>query len=544
MASVLGIHRDPWHDTGAALVYTNLGKRQLVSVSEERLDRVKDSRNYPEKSIQYCLQDACFDSFDDINLFCADFIQNKTWNDDIFKKKSVSDPHRFDCQHNINGEPKLRLINHHLCHAASAAYTSGYREATVLVVDGRGSNQETQSIYSFENNSLKLLEQTTDIGIGLLYASITQSIGFKLLQEGKTMGLAPYGKALFEEYGPVIDFKGHFEGVSTDYSAICNHGTYDLLDVSYRNWSELEKRIAAYQVQLECERAMLHLAGYARSLTGLRNLCITGGVALNSVANKKILDARLFDSVYINPCCSDTGIALGSALYGYHVLLDQPYLETTTTTAFIGKRYSNDQVKESITSSIDDANFKVDCIKDKTLLANTAARLLDENKVVGICCGRSEIGPRALGNRSIMMSARIAGNKDILNSRVKHREAYRPFAPICLYEYADQYFDIEQECRYMLFVPLVHKDKRAVIPAVTHVDGSARLQTVSHYEQSFTRDLLLAYYVLTKIPVLINTSFNDNNEPIVETPDDAIKSFQRCNLDALIFDNYLITKLL
>lgn len=355
------------------------------------------------------------------------------------------------------------------------------------------------------------------------------------------MGLAPYGKQLLEARGPVIDMTGNYNGIETDYSHICEDNSYNLLHASPEKWDQEQKIIASYQVQAECESAMLHLAQYARDSVPSKNLCITGGVALNSVANTKILGADIFDNVYINPCCSDTGIPLGAALYGYHCIGDIPYNESKSSTAYLGKQYASSDVETSIEVIKKESTYRTIRFSDSRQLAKAVAKILDTNNIIGVWSGRSEIGPRALGNRSILMSARLASNKDDLNLKVKHREQFRPFAPICLEEYYREYFEIDRPCRYMLFVPLVKDSKRTLIPAVTHVDDTARLQTIDSDEQTVSRLILEEYFKLTGIPVLINTSFNDNSEPIVESPDHAFDCFKRCSLDALVLGDYLIT---
>lgn len=534
-STCVGIHRDPWHDTGASAVCEVDGERRIICLTEERFNREKDSRGYPLHSLNECLRFLGLDNFGDVEAIASDYIIRESWTEDYNKRLSIVDPNNIDSYN-------LTILNHHLCHAASAVYTSGFNECAILVVDGRGSARETQTLFHFYDSQFHLIERTTNIGIGLLYAAVTQAIGFKLLQEGKTMGLAPYGSTYFSQNGPILDFKGVFSGISTDYSSICINNSYDLRSIDSKKWSDIQKKIVAYQVQQECERVMLHLASYAKSKTQSSNLCISGGVALNSVANKKILDSSLFENIHINPNCSDTGIPLGAALYAYHNILNKPYTENSTTSAYLGKVYSQDDYNLVLDSLSSRNDIVVTNYSSTSECAAAAARILDKNMIVGVCYGRSEIGPRALGNRSILMSAREANNKDILNSRVKHREAFRPFAPICLEEHAANYFDIKRPCQYMLFVPQVKSNMVESIPAVTHVDGTARLQTISSSEDTITRLILEEYFSITGIPVLINTSFNDNNEPIIESPLDALSCFDRCMLDGLVLGTSLILR--
>ena len=339
--SCIGIHRDPWGNTGASAVCEINNERKIICLTEERFDREKDSRKYPQNSLKECLDFLGIKNFNDADAIACDYIVRKSWSEDYNKRLPIVDPYNID-------KDKIRILNHHLCHAASAVYTSGFNECAVLVVDGRGSDRETQTLFHFYDSEFHLVEKTTNIGIGLLYSAITQAIGFKLFQEGKTMGLAPYGMNNFSHREPFLDFKGKFSGISTDYSSFCINNSYELKEIDPSNWTDIQRKVSAYQVQQECEKAMLYLAKYAKSKTQSTNLCLSGGVALNSVANKKILDSGLFENIHINPNCSDTGISLGAALYAYHNLLKRPYIEKSSTTAFLGKIYSQDEYKNTI----------------------------------------------------------------------------------------------------------------------------------------------------------------------------------------------------
>lgn len=530
--AVLGIHKDPWHNTGASIVYEIDGKVDVVYVAEERLDRKKDSREFPQRAIEACMKHAGLSSFSELDLVVMDYIAYRDdWKKDYFKT-----PCKTDVFLNEIDPDKLHIINHHLAHAAASYYSSTLSESAILVVDGRGSDKETQSLFVGRANDIQLIEKSKDIGIGLLYASVTQLIGFGLLQEGKTMGLAPYGSPAVtgKKHEKLLPIKGKFSGVSADYSDLCIEDSYELrvpIDVS----SPERKAQAAFEVQEECEHEMLRLAKYARETTGLKNLCIGGGVGLNSVANYKVLEAKLFDNLYINPACSDTGIALGAALWGYHALLGRPRL-TEPLTPFVGPVYSKQDIDAAILPHGDLYRISGDESFER------AADLLAKNFIVASFQDRSEMGPRALGNRSIMMSPLTQENKDVLNARVKFRESFRPFAPACMLEHVQEYFEIDVPSPYMLLVPDVRSDKRTVIPAVTHVDGSGRLQTLTADLNPVFYRLASLFKARTGVPVLLNTSFNVNGEPIVETPDDAIRCFKNTNIDALLIDNNLLIK--
>jgi carbamoyltransferase len=301
---------------------------------------------------------------------------------------------------------------------------------------------------------------------------------------------------------------------------------------------------AAFEVQHECEAALLHLAKHAAAQTRSPYLCISGGVALNSVANYKILQSGLFKDIFINPAASDTGIPLGAALHGYHHLLRQGKTYDTIS-PYLGPDYAAETVRDAIEAyrgtPYDFQAFEGFKLVSEDAL-DRAVEMLADNKIVACWHGRSEMGPRALGNRSILMSPRRPENKDILNSLVKHREAFRPFAPAILEEFTSDYFEIDRPSPYMLLVPTVRAEKRRVIPAVTHADGTGRLQTVTKEFNPHFYAIIKKFHELTNVPVILNTSFNVAREPIVETPEDAIRCFLGTGIDALLLGNNLLVK--
>jgi len=524
---VLGIHKNPWHNTGAAMIKSvDGGKVEFAFISEERLDRIKDSRSFPILSIKSCMEKLGVENSIDIDLVVMDYIENKDWRRD--NKQGDMEVHEFMTE--IPDE-KIITINHHLAHAYSVFYSSGFSESAILVVDGRGSQKETQSLYNADSyGNIHLIEKTENIGIGLLYSSVTQMIGFKLLQEGKTMGLAPYGVDK-----KILNLKQDYNGISTNYSHMLETGKYTFVNQSSLDLSKFqEKANVAFEVQQECESAMLHLARHAKVKTKSTKLCITGGVALNSVANYKVLQSGVFDDIFINPACSDSGIPLGCVLYGFHHHFNHPR-DYSLISPFIGNSYSDRDRLSAINaysgySVIEDVSFEY------------TVSLLSENKIVACHQGASEMGPRALGNRSILMSPIFAENKNILNLRVKHREDFRPFAPACLEEYAQEYFEIDRPSPFMLFVPNVKAEKKHLLPAVTHVDSTGRLQTLTSTRNQHFYKIVQQFYKKTGVPVLLNTSFNVAGEPIVETPENAIECFLGTDIDALILGKFLLIK--
>jgi carbamoyltransferase len=289
--NILGLHRDPWHNTGAAAVSVKDGKPRFANLAEERLDRVKDSRHFPLSSARACMEELGVESFDDLDLVVLDYIVTPDWRRDFHKKLPVSGTFLESID-----QRKIRVVNHHLAHAACVYYSSPYPEAAILVVDGRGSEKETQSLFHGSPAGITLIESTKKIGIGLLYAAITQHIDFGLLQEGKTMGLAPYGEGVNKRF---ITYPGVYSGVETDYDFLCIEDSYALKGEHPKPTSFDDKARYAFEVQAECERAMLHLARYAKEKTGADYLCISGGVALNSVANYALLQSGLFKDIFI-----------------------------------------------------------------------------------------------------------------------------------------------------------------------------------------------------------------------------------------------------
>lgn len=526
---ILGLHKDPWHNTGAAVIQVSeTGEVKFANLSEERVDRKKDSRRFPILSTLACMEELGIKSVQEFDLVVLDYIVNPTDYTQDHYKKSCS---YYNFLNDID-QTKIHKVRHHLAHAYSVFYSSKFERAAILIIDGRGSDKETQSLYIADaKTGIQLIESTSTIGIGLLYAAVTQKIGFGLLQEGKTMGLAPYGASSNKRF---FKFPKQYNGIATDYSSICIEDSYEMT-ISHPPIETFEDQAAAaFEVQQECEEALLHLAKYAKEKTGCDYLCISGGVALNSVANYKILQSGIFKDVFINPAASDTGIAVGAALYGLHEIHKYPknYNEISP---YLGPTYSTARIEEAI------SNFQGYRVVNKNAF-EFAAELIAKNQILGFFHGRSEMGPRALGNRSIIMSPLVAANKDILNHRVKFRESFRPFAPAILKEFTEDYFIMDRESPYMLMVPLVKEDKKDVIKAVTHVDGTGRLQTVTREFNGKFYDIINSFHKATGVPVLLNTSFNVAGEPIVETPEDAIKCFLGTDIDALLIEDFLLIK--
>jgi carbamoyltransferase len=432
-----------------------------------------------------------------------------------------------------------RFIDHHEAHAWSTYALSGFEDAAVLVVDGRGATQAT-SIYDGHDGALRrhrtiLLPNS----LGLLYKAFTEHLGFRPnADEWKVMGLAAYGS-------PTVPMEEFIRVSDNDYwvnkHALPRGGRGSpLLRERFgprrepeAEPSEDDMNLAA-SLQAALEKAMLMLARNAVRLTGRRNLCLAGGVAMNSKANGAIAASGLVDRLFIQPAASDDGTALGAAIACQRRL--HPSMPVRPMEhAYLGPAFSPDRVRQAL----DSAGLNYVQAPDVEVVT---ARLLADGHVVGWFQGRMEFGPRALGNRSILGDPRDAATRDRVNASVKFREEWRPFAPSCLAERAGEYFEPEMESPYMIVTQTVKPDKRAVIPAVTHVDETARVQTVERDVNPRYWLLISEFERLTGVPVILNTSFNLRGEPIVCTPEDAISTFQRSGLDFLAIDEYIVAK--
>lgn len=512
------------------------------AVEEERLNRIKysllelnDLKLARCKAAKYCL-DYGKTSLEDIDLIISNELNNSVYH---FKYQD-----------------RIILINHHMAHACSTFYTSPFKEAAVLVADGRGSilgskgygyDSEAESVtfYYADNSIVREIKKISGKNlndfvpynsIGEFYAEITELIGFGFLEDGKTMGLAPYGtdkyvKEFYKFYD--VDGQGNFIRDENHVLKMQNFISEILVRKDFQVIADI-----AYAVQFHVERIMIELCNYLYKITKSKNLCLAGGVAMNSVVNYKILKETPFENIYVFPASSDSGTSIGAALYGHHVLKMNKWEPSNTPfSPYLGKEYSTKLIQNTLKKYEGLLN-----ITKPTNITRQAANLIAEGKIIGWFQGRSEIGPRALGNRSILADPRDPQMKNNINERIKHREFFRPFAPAVLEEKQKEYFDLQQPSYYMLLVPPVRENKNREIPSVTHVDGTARLQTVSRITNPVFYQLIQEFYRITGVPVLLNTSFNDNGEPMVESPEDAINGFLNMDLDALIIDAFLLTK--
>ena len=362
--------------------------------------------------------------------------------------------------------------------------------------------------------------------------SITETIGFKILEEGKPWAFSWFKNKKF------FNFMGHYNGIETSYEKFCVKEKYQIKKKFRKNINSFsDKAKVALEVQKETEKAMIHLTRYAKTKINVDNLCISGGVALNCVANNIIKDAKIFKNVFINPGASDTGIPLGAVYHGFfHEFKNKKIAPITTP--YLGIEYKMRDIKKSL--NLIKGVKSLEIIEDP-YLKNTLNALIN-NKAVGFFQGRSETGPRALGNRSIIMSPLREKNRYIFNKKIKLREEFRTFAPIIIEEEVSKYFEFDGSSPYMLFACKVKKKQEKKIPAAVHLDSTARIQTVNKKTNKRIYNLLKMFQKKTGVPVLINTSFNIKNEPIVETPDNAINCFLNTNIDALFIEGFFIKK--
>lgn len=567
---VMGINLS--HDASCAL----LKNGELVcAIAEERLDRIKHSNVgidadgmihnlLPKKSVEYCLSAAGI-GIEEIELIVVS--SSVVVNVENYATRNLSKEEVLEQLPTTVDEERVKVINHHIGHAASAYYPSGFSEATVIVADGGGSlvyrdteddcetgwYEERTSIY-LGRDRLEVVEQYFDgapsngflandkhCSLGDLYQSATEFVGFMGGNEGKTMGLAPYGTdALFAMFSDGVQFQDGRLEIKDSFQF-----NKKIIDKNYyggqlgepqqrgREIRSLDKDVSA-GVQYALEEVLIKIAQRAFDKTGVKNLCLAGGIALNSVANKKILDRTDFENIFVQPASGDDGCALGNALFGWSEVLGHKNTYKMRH-AYTGRSYSD----KEITAALEENEQWIKPYK-KGVDLEDVCRLLTKKGIVGWFQGGSEFGPRALGHRSIICDPRHPDTKATLNRRVKHREMFRPFAPSILRERAEEYFDLDGDSPYMLLIAKIKKPDE--IPAVTHVDITGRVQTLTRQDNGLYYNLVETFGAMTGVPVLLNTSFNDNEEPIVETPADAIRCYLNTNIDYLVLGDYLIAK--
>jgi carbamoyltransferase len=551
-----------YHDSAAALIKDG---RLVAAAQEERFTRKKHDQDFPTNAIRFCLQEGALQAkdLDYIGFYDKPFIKFERLlttyiatfpkslpsflkSMPIWIKEKLWIPQKI--REELGENAKLLFIEHHLSHAASTFFVSPFTESAILTADGVGEWETT----TFGMGRGKTLTLTHNIqfphSIGLLYSAFTYYLGFRVNSaEYKVMGLAPYGKPVYAE--SILrkllslkedgSFRLNMKYFGYDYGlTMTNRAFHRLFGSPPRTpesaLTQFHKDVAA-SIQYVTDEIMVRMTKNLHKNTGCENVCLAGGVALNCVSNSKILSASGFKNIFIQPAAGDAGGSVGAAFYIHNMLLQN---ERTFTWShnFLGPEYSDESIGEVLQQlHIPYEQFKMTVILKKT------AQLIADQQVVGWFQGRMEFGPRSLGARSILADARNPENYSRVNLKIKFRESFRPFAPTVIYERMKDYFVFDRPSPYMLFVAQVRADRRT-IPAVTHLDGSARLQTVTRDDHPLFYDLITEFDKLTGCPVLINTSFNVRGEPIVCSPTDAIKCFLRTDMDYLVLGSFLLDK--
>lgn len=568
---ILGINTYD-HDVSACLLRDG---EIAFAIAKERITRHKHATGFYQEVVDYCLRAEGI-SLDDVDLVVRNCyvlpvgeMERRLVYQDVpecfplkERKQAATNP-IFRSRSN-----KVAEVSHHVAHAYSAFAVCPFEEGVVMVVDGVGSYasdvteeghqidhlhplaRESESYYRFEGSTLEVLKKVwlepthgfladeffNMNGLGALYSRVSSYIFADWNKCGEVMGLAPYGRP--DQIKPLVEFKDGALNVpewTEEFNQPFLPEAPEKWDdsSSMQHWKDL-----AWRAQDDTERVLIERAIWLRETTGAKNLCISGGVALNCVANGRIVREAGYDNVWIQPAAGDDGIAIGCAYYGHLAIQNKPR-SFVMNHANVGAPYSDQEAE---------AAAKKWLVRSETFngpgqsICGETAKVLAEEKVVGWFQGRSEFGPRALGNRSILADPRNPSMKDVLNSRVKHRQSFRPFAPIVLAERANEVFEGDEDSPFMLLAKRVRPEWRDKIPAIVHVDGTARVQTVRREHNERLYLLLKEFEKITGVPVLLNTSFNIKGEPIVETPADAMKCFLSTGIDCLALHDILIAK--
>ncbi|MGB2961003.1 MAG: carbamoyltransferase [Candidatus Omnitrophota bacterium] len=528
-----------YHDSAAALVVDG---EIIAAAQEERFTRKKHDPSFPKRSIEYCLKQAGITARD---LEIVAFYERPS--------AGVSSVEKL-IRKELDHKGAVIFPEHHHSHAASAFYPSPYEKAAILTIDGVG-ERVTTCLGKGEGNRIELHKEIRyPHSLGLFYSAFTHYCGFEVnSDEYKLMGLAPYGDSKYVHLilDNLINLKddGSFR-LNLEYfrshsgQLLPDKRFYRLFGTQPRKpGAEIKKSYMdiARSAQAVTEMAVLNLAREAHRETGLKNLCMAGGVALNCVANGKILREGPFENLWVQPAASDAGGSLGAALIAWHEYLGRSRqvesAKDSQRASLLGPSFSDEEVEDYLIENR---------IPHKRIpegkLPKVVAELVARQKVVGWFQGRMEFGPRALGSRSILGDPGSKRMKSLINNKIKFREPFRPFAPSVLFEDAPDYFGMDRESPYMLFTSQVAEEKSREIPSVTHVDRSARVQTVKREDNPLYYDMIRSLCEYNGSPVVLNTSFNVKGEPIVCTPDDAYKCFMKTDLDHLVMGSFLIDK--
>lgn len=592
-----------YHDSAAAIIKNG---EIIAAAQEERFSRRKHDASFPSHAVTYCMKEAnvTIDQLEAVVFydkpllkferlletyysfapkgFVSFLMAMPVWlNEKLFLKKIIRDElkkiHSFD-------KKKLKLLfpEHHLSHAASAFYPSPFEEAAIVTIDGVG-EWATTTICKGSGNKIEILKQLNfPHSVGLLYSAFTYYLGFKVNSgEYKLMGLAPYGDPsstqtkdfvqiiktklvkIFDDGSVFLDQK--YFNYAAGLRMVKDHLFQQLFGFKKRNEDdELQQQHCnlALAIQQVTEEIVIKLCKHAKDITGSKKLCLAGGVALNCVANGKIQNEHIFDDLYIQPAGGDAGGALGAALAAHYIYFGKQRFHSTNTDemkgSYLGPSFSNEEIVAVL--QLFKANYTL--YQNSNEMYSVVAGLLNNGNVIGVFQGRMEFGPRALGNRSIIADARNPEMQKKLNLKIKFREGFRPFAPAVLAEDAENYFNLTTASPYMLLVQQVKKEiqnpvpenyhqqtineklyfQKSIIPAVTHIDYSARIQTVHKKTNRPFYEMISSFKELTGCSVVVNTSFNVRGEPVVCTPKEAYQCFMRTEMDYLVIENFLLSK--
>ncbi len=572
---ILGINA--YHADSSAAIFVD--GTMIAATEEERFRRIKHWAGFPSEAVQFCLREAGV-TLRDVDYVCIGRDPKaKRWNkvkyvlgnigrkntllsDRIKNSKKVATIEEELAA--LSGlteteiRPKIKNVEHHRSHLASAFFASPFEESAILSIDGSGDFTTTMLAVG-RGNQIEVLDSLDfPVSAGLFYTAFTQYLGFPHYgDEYKVMGLAPYGEPKYvEEIRKIIKFtdNGLFDWDETYFtspteiklgyennipsvSVLYSPKLEMLFGKARQNGEDLtqkHKDIAA-SVQRVCEELIIHILQHLQKRTGLKNVCIAGGVAQNSVANGKVLSSTSFEHLYIPSAGHDAGISMGAALYVYNHELKQPRSKAIYS-AYTGSRFTNEEIE----AFLKERGIKYERLADDALYEKVTRKLMEPG-VVGWFSGRAEFGPRALGGRSIIADPRNPKAKDLLNAKIKRRESFRPFAPSILKEYTGDYFTKVEDVPFMEKVFPIKPEKHTEIPAVTHVDGTGRLQTVMKDVSPRYWALIDKFREKTGVPILLNTSFNEN-EPIVNTPAEALDCFLRTQMDMLVLENCVIER--
>jgi len=572
---ILGINA--YHGDSSACIYQD--GQLIAATEEERFRRIKHWAGFPSQAIDFCLKEAGI-TIQDVDYIAisrdpkANFqkkvytaIKNKLSIRNILSrvknlKKAASMEDEFITHFNLEkGSLKAQIINveHHRSHLASAFFASSFDNAALLSIDGMGDFTSTMTGTGNRNGISVMDTVSYPHSVGIFYTTFTQWLGFPHYgDEYKVMGLAPYGKPVYtEKLKNVLLFSdnglfelnlSYFNHPKKGVNMVWEGGIpaidslfSDKLIAEFGPVRQPDEPLNEYHfnmaasVQRVTEELIFHLLNSLHQKTGSDAVCIAGGVAQNSVANGKIIQHTPFKKLYIPPAGHDAGTAIGAALWVYNQMLKQPRTAPMQH-GYFGSRFTNDEIE----AILKEKNIHYQKLDDNELY-NKVSNCLIDGGVVGWFQGRAEFGPRALGHRSILADPRRSDAKEILNSKIKRRESFRPFAPSILKSHTADYFEQVDDVPFMEKVFIIKEEKRKDIPAVTHVDGTGRLQTVDQQIEPRYYNLIAAFYEKTGIPILLNTSFNEN-EPIVNSPQEALDCFLRTKMDMLVMENIVLTR--